>query len=74
MMGVAVAVAAKANVAPSRDWKCMVMSILLVDVLMLCEIEKRGLDHKDRVDAEWTSFHCSRAAVPAPAPGCRSAH
>ena len=74
-MGVAVAVAAKANVAPSKDWKCMVMSRYSpFGFGQWCEIEKRGLDHKDRVDVEWMSFQCSRAAVPAPAPGCRSAH
>jgi hypothetical protein len=72
-MGEAVAVAARANVAPSRDWKCILTSILLAGLLELCEVEKRELDHNNRVDVEWMSFHCSRA-VPAPAPGCRSAH
>jgi hypothetical protein len=67
-MGEAVAVAARANAVLTRDWKRMVIEILSVCKWVSCEIGKRKLV----IQIEWMSFHCSRA-VPAPAPGCRSA-
>lgn len=63
-MGVAIAVAARANVAPISDLKCIVMRVLFVYLFVSCETEKRKQDQTNRVDVEWTSFHCSRALSP----------